>query len=188
MTFVIVSCDNENSMSEDTENQRSENERILRGAPTSTTHATWGGIETRARFAGFLGLLPFLLALLCVTLGAERGLTEFGQKLALAWGAVILTFIAAVHWGLALAGRWRWSTASVVGSTLPSVVGAAAVLTDGERGLALLVAGFGLFWLYEHRWHGSHLPADYLALRRTLTIGVCALLVFTAFATGDGSR
>lgn len=188
MTFVIVSCDNENPMSDDTEKRQTENERTLRGAPKSATHAIWGGIDTGARLAGFLGLLPFLLALLCVTLGAERGLVEFGQKFALAWGAVILSFVAAVHWGLALAGRWRWSTASIVGSTLPSVVGAAAVLVGGERGFALLVAGFGLFWLYEHRWHGSHLPADYLALRRTLTVSVCTLLVFTAFATGDGSQ
>jgi len=139
-----------------------------------------------ARLAGYLGLLPFLLAFVCVWLGAERGLAAFGLQLALAWGAVILSFIAAVHWGLALAGRWSWTTATVIGATLPSVVGAVAVLLGDERGLAILVAGFGAFWLFEHRTRVDDLPADYLALRRVLTLSVCALLVFTAFAAEAG--
>jgi nitrate reductase gamma subunit len=75
-----------------------------------------------------------------------------------------------------------WSIKTIVGSTAPSVVGAAAVLVGGEKGMALLVAGFGLFWLFEHRTHADALPADYLDLRRVLTLGVCTLLILTAFA------
>ncbi|NBR16935.1 MAG: DUF3429 family protein [Gammaproteobacteria bacterium] len=88
---------------------------------------------------------------------------------------------------LALAGRWQWSLSTIVGSTLPSVVGALAVLLGGERGLALLIAGFGLFWLFEHRTHAEHLPGDYLALRRALTLGVCTLLVLVAFASAEAT-
>ena len=135
-----------------------------------------------ARWAGFLGLLPFVFALGLVTLGESQGTRSLGLQLATAWGAVILTFIAAVHWGLALAGRLPWSLKTLVGSTLPSVIGAVAVLAGGEKGMASLIAGFGLFWLFEHRAYGDTLPADYLDLRRVLTLCVCTLLVLTAFA------
>lgn len=163
MTLGTVSCDNEIKM-------------------TTESRMSWGGLSPAARWAGFLGLLPFLLALGLVTVGASHDAVALGRDIALAWGAVILAFVAAVHWGLALASRWRWSMTVVVGSTLPSLVGAIAVLVGGERGIALLVVGFGLFWLFEHRHHADQLPADYVALRRLLTIGVCALLVMTAFA------
>jgi hypothetical protein len=154
---------------------------------TDQASTRWDGVGYGARLAGFLGLAPFGLALLCVTWGAGHGYLDIGRQLAIAWGAVILTFVAAVHWGLALAGRWQWSLSTIVGSTLPSVVGALAVLLGGERGLALLIAGFGLFWLFEHRTHAEHLPGDYLALRRALTLGVCTLLVLVAFASAEAT-
>ena len=142
------------------------------------------GLGDGAAAAGWAGLLPFAAALACVALAPSAEWRAFGLRLALAWGAVILSFIAAVHWGLALAGRWRWDAATVAGSVLPSVLGAAAVLQGGTRGIALLVAGFGLFWLYEHRRCGDALPADYLALRRNLTLSVTALLAVTALVAG----
>ncbi len=135
-----------------------------------------------ARWAGFLGLLPFVFALGLVILGGSQELSSLGLQLATAWGAVILTFVAAVHWGLALAGRLPWSLKTLVGSTLPSVVGAVAVLVGGEKGMALLIIGFGLFWLFEHRAYVDRLPTDYLDLRRVLTLCVCTILVLTAFA------
>ena len=46
-------------------------------------------------------------------------------------------------------------------------------------GLALLVAGFGLFWIYEHRRCGADLPPDYLRMRRNLSLAVCSMLALT---------
>jgi membrane-associated phospholipid phosphatase len=66
---------------------------------------------------------------------------------------------------------------------LPSVWAAAALLLGGSRGLALLLAGFGSFWLYESRRLDDGLPPDYLALRRQLSIAVCALLALTVLAS-----
>lgn len=166
MTVVVLSCHNEILMSTDTPHVE------------RSTSLTSG-----ARWAGYLGLLPFVFAFGLVAAGASRGMAPLGLQIATAWGAVILTFIAAVHWGLALAGRLPWSITTLVGSTLPSVVGAAAVITTGEKGLAILVAGFGMFWLFEHRTYAERFSEDYLDLRRILTIGVCTLLVLTAFAS-----
>jgi hypothetical protein len=62
---------------------------------------------------------------------------------------------------------------------MPALLGVAATLLGGQRGLALLVVGFGVFWLYEHRSVGAELPAPYVSLRRNLSLVVCALLAFT---------
>lgn len=131
-----------------------------------------------AEALGYLGVLPFLGALLGVGLLPGYGQRALAQQLALAYGAGILSFVGAVHWGLAL-GRWGWSSGVAYGGILPSVVATGALLVGGQRGLALLVAGFGLFWIYEHRRLGERLPPDYLRLRRNLSVVVCALLALT---------
>ena len=137
------------------------------------------GLAPLASSIGYAGLAPFLAALLGVGLAPTPELRELAQRLAIGYGAAILSFVGAVHWGLALAGRWQWSPLVAFGSILPSVVATAAVLFGGQRGLGLLVVGFGLFWIYEHRRLGAALPPDYLALRRSLSLAVCSLLALT---------
>jgi hypothetical protein len=104
---------------------------------------------------------------------------EMAQRIAVAYGAVLLAFTGAVHWGLALAGRLSWAPARIAGAVLPALTGAAAQIIAGQRGLALLVVGFGVFWLYEHRNVGPELSQEYLSIRRNLTLAVCALLAIT---------
>jgi len=138
-----------------------------------------GGISPLAEALGYAGLLPFLLALLGVGLAPDIGQRDFAQRLAIGYGAAILSFLGAVHWGLALAGRWRWSPLVAFGSILPATLATAAAMLGGQRGLGLLVVGFGMFWVYEHRRLGEALPPDYLALRRNLSVAVCLLLALT---------
>ena len=121
-------------------------------------------------------MLPFIASLAGMGLLPDINHREIAQHVAIAWGAVVLSFVGAAHWGLALAGRIVWSTPRLVGSVLPATVGAAAVVLNGQRALGLLVVGFGMFWLYEHRQVGEELPPDYLRLRRNLSVAVCALL------------
>jgi hypothetical protein len=101
------------------------------------------------------------------------------QQIALAYGAVLLAGAGAVHFGLALAGRLAWRPQRLLGAVLPSVCGAAAAVLGGQRGLGLLVVGFGVFWLYEHRSLGDELPQTYLTLRRNLSVAGCSLLALT---------
>jgi hypothetical protein len=140
------------------------------------------GLHPKATLAGYLGLLPFAAALLMAVFGSSPFWWQASERLALGWGAAILGYVSAVHWGLALAGRWPWTAGVVLVSTLPSVLAAMAVVVGEDRGLALLVVGFGVFWLYEHRQYQNALPADYLTLRRNLSLAVCVLLALTAIA------
>jgi len=69
------------------------------------------GLNTVAEWAGYLGVAPFVLCLAGVGLLPDSGARELLQRIALAWGAVLLAFSGAVHWGLAIAGRLPWDAA-----------------------------------------------------------------------------
>jgi hypothetical protein len=140
-------------------------------------------LSTAAVWSGYAGVLPFLLCLLGVLLAPQSAWRAFAQQAAVDYGAVILSFVGALHWGLALAGRLRGDLKTIIASVLPSIIAAIALSLDGQRALALLVAGFGGFWLYEHHQLRDRLPADYLGMRRNLTLAVCGTLALTLFAS-----
>ena len=132
-----------------------------------------------AELTSYIGVAPFVLCLLGVGLLPDYGQRELAQRVAIAYGAAVLTFVGAVHWGLALGGRMPWRPIRIVGAVTPAAVAAAAVVVGGQKGLALLVVGLGVFWLYEHRNVGRELPHEYLSLRRNLSLAACVLLALT---------
>ena len=136
-----------------------------------------------AELASYLGVAPLVLGLLGVGLLPELPGRELAQRLAIAWGAVLLAGCSGVHWGLALAGRLPWTATRISVALLPALCGAAAVVVAGQRGLALPVAGLGGFWLYEHRVLGAVLPPAWLSLRRNLTLASSLLLALIMFAS-----
>ena len=145
--------------------------------------AASGRLGTTAELLGYLALAPFIACLACeATLPGYAG-RELAQRGAIAWGAVLLACVGAVHWGLALAGRLPSTPARMAAAAAPVVAAAAAVLLGGQRALALLTVGFGLFWLYEHRSLGKVLPPAYLGLRRNLSLATATLLALTMIAS-----
>lgn len=130
-----------------------------------------------ARILGLAGLLPFWGGVLALVV-----LDEPGRRAALAamiaYGAVILTFLGAVHWGLALqdARELRWERLGW--GVAPSLIGWAAVLIDPAPALLLLVLGLGAAFVVDLRAVAAGLmPGWYIALRATLSIGAIAALL-----------
>ncbi|MDB6091558.1 MAG: glutaredoxin [Gammaproteobacteria bacterium] len=143
-------------------------------------------LNTVAEIVSYAGVAPFVLCLVGVAMLPAYEQRELAQRIAISYGAVVLAFAGAVHWGLALAGRIAWSPLRIGGAIVPALLGVAATLVGGQKGLALLVGGFGMFWLYEHRSVGAELPAAYVSLRRNLSLAVCTLLAFTMILS-DGA-
>ena len=159
---------------------------MIRSPMQSAPHQPAGPpLHALTEWAGYLAVAPFALCLAGVGLLGDYGARELAQRTAIAWGAVLLAFTGAVHWGLALAGRLPWEAARAA-ALLPALIGGAAVLLGGQRALALLVIGFGGWWLYEHRALKALLPEAYLNLRRPLTLATCILLALTMFASDAG--
>ncbi len=133
---------------------------------------------------GYAGLLPFAAATLGSVLldGEHRALS---LRALIAYGAVILSFLGAVHWGLVLRATGGEASRALVVGVVPSLVGWVALLLPDRHALALLLVGFGAFWLYEHRIAGeAQLPRDYLDLRRKLSLLVCSLLAVASLFSG----
>ena len=78
-------------------------------------------LNTVAEWLGYLGVAPLVLCLAGVGLLPDYRARELAQRIALAWGAVLLAFTGAVHLGLALAGRLPWEPRRVGAAALPAV-------------------------------------------------------------------
>jgi len=134
-------------------------------------------------WTGYLLVAPLALCLAGVGLLPGYAAQELAQQIAIAWGAVLLAAGGAVHWGLALAGGLTRPRARLGVALATALAGAAGVVVGGQRGLALLTVGCGVFWLYEHRVLGDELPPVYLAMRRHLTLAACTLLALIMFVS-----
>jgi hypothetical protein len=139
-------------------------------------------LGTAAELLGYLAVAPLLACFAAVVALPGYAAHELAQRASIAWGAVLLAFGGAVHFGLALAGRLP-ATAARAAAALPALAAAAAVLLGGQRALALLTVAVGLFWLYEHRVLGAQLPSAYLTLRRNLSLATATLLALTMIAS-----
>jgi hypothetical protein len=136
-------------------------------------------IPPLTRPLGFAGLLPFAgLAVLSLA-----GVSWAPGALA-AYGATILAFLGAVHWGFALralpgeefASRWRLSLGVV-----PALLAWLALLLPVPAGLWLLAAGvLGTAVAETVAARRGLLPAEYLRLRWWLSAGAALSLLAAA--------
>ena len=132
-------------------------------------------IPKPALVTGLLGLLPF------ISLGAiivDQAPDVRGEILAalLAYGAVILSFLGGVRWGVAISGSSQAPlTSQLCISVIPSLVGWVAILIEKQAGLLVLTVAFSLMLLIDFLVPGA--PAWYLPLRMLLSITVMACLL-----------
>jgi hypothetical protein len=139
-------------------------------------------VPKAAQRLAFAGALPFVAGALGVwLLPGERGLwAGFALQ---TYGAVILSFLGGIHWGLAMAGtRDGTPDARQFGaSVVPSLLGWVALLLPQPAGLVLLAFGFVSQFLYDRRAAArGFAPAWYPALRQPLTIVVVFCLAVAA--------
>ena len=121
-------------------------------------------------FLGWAGLVPFGLAALGTHSGIDA-LVSYGFLGGTAYGAVILSFLGAVHWGLAM--QDDRSPYWYVWSITPALFGfASLLLLDVEMRVATLIPLFALAWSVDRKAanHGL-IPNWYMRLRSKLTAG-----------------
>jgi len=146
-----------------------------------------------ATLLGLAGLLPFIVCgFASVTQTATWGLPAL-----VGYGAVILSFLGAVHWGLALAPQPQGSAAPpeverarLLLGGVPALVGWVALLIPIRWvGLAVLIAGFVGVLVVEVAGHRRLLvPPGYMWLRWILSIAVIAILVTVLVLRLVGAR
>ncbi len=134
---------------------------------------------------GYGGLLPFLVLTPASLLDHHHG--AVWSDALYAYGAIILSFIGALHWGLAMTlpelserQRSAWFAWSVV----PALIAWPAVLFSPPLAAPLLVLGFIAHYLQDRRLtRQATLPDWYLPLRLRLSSVAVVCLVAGVFAS-----
>ena len=139
--------------------------------------AAWLGGPGALPVIGLAGAAPFLD-------GSHR---LFVIHALAAYGAVILSFLGGVHWGLAIGSQGaadhpEFRTRLIV-SVIPSLAAWAALLFAQNIGLLMLAAAVAaMLWVDLRATKTGHAPPWYPKLRIPLTCVVVAALVLGASA------
>ncbi|MEO1282665.1 MAG: DUF3429 domain-containing protein [Pseudomonadota bacterium] len=145
---------------------------------------------------GLAGLIPFVA--LSVSMVVDTGINRSWATLALlTYGAIILSFMSGVHWGLAMRGPIAATQNSpnqnpglltYALSVVPALVGwfALITLTPGPA-MAVMAASFAALLAYDFRMiNTGYAPKWYAALRFPLTVVVVFSLLVGGWAGAYG--
>jgi hypothetical protein len=122
---------------------------------------------------GYGGLIPFVVAAIAHITQAysERVDWLFGL---VAYGAVILSFVGALHWGFAMLSTTMpvaRRTQAYVWSVIPALLGFLALVIASPLSCSLLILGFALaYWQDADLANRIDLPEWYPRLRAHLSI------------------
>jgi len=135
---------------------------------------------------GYSGLLPFLL--LAVATGVDKEHWVFWSQALYSYGAVILTFVGALHWGFAMAIPHipvERRDAVLTWSVVPALVAWIALMFDGQVTGYVLTVGFVLHYWQDTRLNSEgYLPRWYLPLQLRLTAVACICIGLIAVSFG----
>jgi hypothetical protein len=152
---------------------------------------------TTATLLGIAGLIPFILCLVVVLLRPLNAVPA--TAIMIAYGAVILSFVGAVHWGFALEPGGvvvndRLNHQRLSFGVIPGLIGFLALIflmliPSPALALATLIVGFFLTIVGETIGRGRNLVApNYLTMRWGVSIVVLAILLVNFVVIVIGMR
>ncbi|MCW2310649.1 DUF3429 domain-containing protein [Rhodoferax antarcticus] len=149
----------------------------MTSSPTSPTVVAW---------LGYGGLIPFLALAGASWLDPAHSATWVPGLLA--YGAVILSFVGALHWAFAMTHPQLQGVPShplYLWSVVPSLLGWAALMLVPKAGAILLIAGLLAHYRQDLRLARMiELPVWYLPLRLRLSVVACLCLTVVFFTAG----
>jgi hypothetical protein len=140
-------------------------------------------IPSLAFWLGWAGVIPFAALSSGLWTGGAGDLDETGLLRALiSYGAIILSFMGGVQWGLELT-RGDGDGLGFLASVVPALAAFAATFVHPLAALAILAAGFILLLFYDLRRIRAGIgPAWYGRLRIQLSTSVVICLIAAAVA------
>lgn len=154
---------------------------------TAAKGAPQDRIPMAALIPGVLGLIPFwgLALLVAMPLDIPADLAMFAL---VTYGAIILTFVGAIWWGLAVhAPEGAPRSWMFIWSVIPSLIGWSGVMVSDVVGIPMIMIGLLMQWaldLAAHRACPSLFAPWILKLRTLLTV---AAVIALAIAWWQGS-
>lgn len=140
-------------------------------------------ISTTPKLLGYFGLLPFIVP--TVFLFFDVNHLDMWRHFLLSYGAVILSFVGALHWSFAMLlhelpmNNQRWS---FLWSVIPSLAAWVSLSIPKSYGFILLAVFFAIALLRDKQlFEHADLPAWYMPLRRNLTTVAISCLLVAAY-------
>jgi hypothetical protein len=137
------------------------------------------GLTPAALRLGYAGLLPFVAGALLVWLVREEAHPYVALALS-AYGAVIVSFLGGIHWGLAFR-HTEPPLRLLVWGVLPALVAWLAVIMPPSAGLVILGAMLVACYAVDRRLYAEEGVAHWLMLRFRLS-AVASLSCFIGAA------
>jgi len=139
-----------------------------------------------ARLLGFGGLLPFVILAAATMMGLHTPFAP-AHALLIGYGAVILSFVGALHWGAQLSAHkvsaHKLSAGPFIWSVVPALIGWVALMLPAKLGALCLIGGLVMCWGYDMRLiRKKEWPSFMGALRTILTAIACLSLSVIFFA------
>ena len=129
-----------------------------------------------ARLLGYLGLLPFIGGALAVWI-TSPGVAVVAERALVTYAAVILSFMGAVHWGLAMHSQHPSRDRQLALSVIPALVGWLALLFPAVAAFPVLLVSFAVLNAADRRAAAAGAaPGWYPSLRLPLTVVVVVCL------------
>ena len=143
---------------------------------------------TIVAWLGYGGLLPFLFLALAIFVDDQHAF--YFRAALIAYGAVILSFVGALHWGFAMTlyelnheSNHHRRNACFMWSVVPTMLAWPALLLSPMLASLLLITGFIVHQFQDSRLDArTSLPAWYLPLRFRLSLIACLCLAAGALS------
>ncbi len=146
-------------------------------------------LSSMPKLLGYLGLLPFLVP--TAFLFFDDNHLDMWRHFLLSYGAVILSFVGALHWSFAMLLHQlpiNKQRSSFVWSVVPSLIAWIALSIPKNYGFVLLAVFFAAALIRDRQlYHHAELPSWYMPLRRNLTVVAMTCLLIAAYL-GNGSK
>mgnify|MGYP000604441813 FL=1 len=141
------------------------------------------GNEKIAKSLGYAGLIPFII----FSIGSWFQLPMISDStyILTAYAAIILSFMGAIHWGIAMSSTEDQNGKYFIASVIPGLSAWLALLMPQRYAIILLMVGFIALIIYDWSVEKSQrLPGWYIPMRNRLTFVVVMCLMFTQLSLG----
>ena len=134
-----------------------------------------------ALLLGYAGLIPFV-TLSAVVLLVDGDLQLLAGRALIAYGAVIISFLGAWHWSVAINKGGNYASLARMGfAVTPALLGWLAILLPFSYGMALVITGLLIACVADGRWQTTA-PSWYRRLRQRLTLVATASMTAAVFS------
>jgi len=146
-------------------------------------------LSAMPKLLGYFGLLPFLVP--TVFLFFDYDHIDMWRHFLLSYGAIILSFVGALHWSFAMLLHELPITkqrSSFLWSVVPSLIAWISLSIPKNYGFVLLAVFFAVALIRDRQlYNHAELPSWYMPLRRNLTLVAMTCLLIAAYL-GNGSK